>query len=677
MADRIKGITVQIGGDTTGLKSALSGVNKEIKTTQSQLNDVEKLLKLDPTNTTLLTQKQELLGKAIGETKDKLTSLKDAQKQLDDKIASGVDVDQSQYDGLSREIIATEQSLKKLETAAESSNVTLQQVAATADKVASGASNVAAATSKLSTAAAGGLAAIGTLAYKSVTAADDLNTLAKQTGFTTDELQKMEYASDIVDVSVDSITSAATKMKKNMTSTSSDTVAAWNAIGVSVTDSNGNLRDSTEVFYEALQGLSEVGNETERDTLAMTLFGKGADELAGIIDDGGQALKDYGQQAEDTGVILDQDTLDSLNDINDQIDTFKANAAGSLSKAGAAAAETLAPALEKVVGFLTDVLNAIAGLDEGQMTAIATVLLVIAAISPVAGLISGISTVVGALTGTIGTVSAAIGIFTGAATEGSAAATALAGVMTFMTSPIFLVVAAITALIVIINLFGDQFQEVLQGADDFLTGIFETDFTEIFGPGLGDIINGFLAGFKSVWDSVKNILDGVIDIVRGVFTGDWSRAWNGVKELFSGVFGSLLAIAKAPLNGIIGLLNAAISGINLLIDGINTIGFDMPDWLGGGSFHPNIGHIGKIPYLANGGVLSQGSAVVGEAGPELLTMSGSKAVVQPLSGNTTNTNLGGVNISVYGAPGQDVHELASIVMDEMQAATDRRGAVFA
>lgn len=649
MADRIKGITVQIGGDTTGLKSALSGVNKEIKTTQSQLNDVEKLLKLDPTNTTLLTQKQELLGKAIGKTKDTLTSLKDAQKQLDDKIASGVDVDQSQYDGLSREIIATEQSLKKLETAAESSNVTLQQVAATADKVASGASNVAAATSKLSTAAAGGLAAIGTLAYKSVTAADDLNTLAKQTGFTTDELQKMEYASDIVDVSVDSITSAATKMKKNMTSTSSDTVAAWNAIGVSVTDSNGNLRDSTEVFYEALQGLSEVGNETERDTLAMTLFGKGADELAGIIDDGGQALKDYGQQAEDTGVILDQDTLDSLNDINDQIDTFKANADGSLSKAGAAAAETLAPALEKVVGFLTDVLNAIAGLDEGQMTAIATVLLVIAAISPVAGLISGISTVVGAL----------------------------AGVMTFMTSPIFLVVAAITALIVIINLFGDQFQEVLQGADDFLTGIFETDFTEIFGPGLGDIINGFLAGFKSVWDSVKNILDGVIDIVRGVFTGDWSRAWDGVKELFSGVFGSLLAIAKAPLNGIIGLLNAAISGINLLIDGFNTIGFDMPDWLGGGSFHPNIGHIGKIPYLANGGVLSQGSAVVGEAGPELLTMSGSKAVVQPLSGNTTNTNLGGVNISVYGAPGQDVHELASIVMDEMQAATDRRGAVFA
>ena len=649
MADRIKGITVQIGGDTTGLKSALSGVNKEIKTTQSQLNDVEKLLKLDPTNTTLLTQKQELLGKAIGKTKDTLTSLKDAQKQLDDKIASGVDVDQSQYDGLSREIIATEQSLKKLETAAESSNVTLQQVAATADKVASGASNVAAATSKLSTAAAGGLAAIGTLAYKSVTAADDLNTLAKQTGFTTDELQKMEYASDIVDVSVDSITSAAAKMKKNMTSTSSDTVAAWNAIGVSVTDSNGNLRDSTEVFYEALQGLSEVGNETERDTLAMTLFGKGADELAGIIDDGGQALKDYGQQAEDTGVILDQDTLDSLNDINDQIDTFKANADGSLSKAGAAAAETLAPALEKVVGFLTDVLNAIAGLDEGQMTAIATVLLVIAAISPVAGLISGISTVVGAL----------------------------AGVMTFMTSPIFLVVAAITALIVIINLFGDQFQEVLQGADDFLTGIFETDFTEIFGPGLGDIINGFLAGFKSVWDSVKNILDGVIDIVRGVFTGDWSRAWDGVKELFSGVFGSLLAIAKAPLNGIIGLLNAAISGINLLIDGFNTIGFDMPDWLGGGSFHPNIGHIGKIPYLANGGVLSQGSAVVGEAGPELLTMSGSKAVVQPLSGNTTNTNLGGVNISVYGAPGQDVHELASIVMDEMQAATDRRGAVFA
>lgn len=83
MADRVKGITVEIGGDTTGLSKALSGVNKEIKNTQAQLKDVNKLLKLDPTNTTLLEQKQKLLKQAVSETKDKLTQLKSVQDQMD------------------------------------------------------------------------------------------------------------------------------------------------------------------------------------------------------------------------------------------------------------------------------------------------------------------------------------------------------------------------------------------------------------------------------------------------------------------------------------------------------------------------------------------------------------------------------------------------------------------
>ncbi len=86
MADRIKGITVEIGGDTTGLSKALSGVNKEIKSTQTQLKDVNKLLKLDPTNTTLLQQKQQLLKTAISETKDKLTQLKSVQDQMDEGL---------------------------------------------------------------------------------------------------------------------------------------------------------------------------------------------------------------------------------------------------------------------------------------------------------------------------------------------------------------------------------------------------------------------------------------------------------------------------------------------------------------------------------------------------------------------------------------------------------------
>jgi phage-related minor tail protein len=112
MADRIKGITVEIGGDTTGLSKALSGVNKEIRNTQSQLTDVNRLLKLDPTNSELLSQKQKLLSQAVGETKEKLTQLKSVQDQMDAGLKNG-SVTQEQYDAWQREIIATEQELKR------------------------------------------------------------------------------------------------------------------------------------------------------------------------------------------------------------------------------------------------------------------------------------------------------------------------------------------------------------------------------------------------------------------------------------------------------------------------------------------------------------------------------------------------------------------------------------
>ena len=151
------------------------------------------------------------------------------------------------------------------------------------------------------TAVATGLSA---LTLKSALAADDLNTLAKQSGFSTADIQKWQYASDLIDVSIDDIVKSAGKMKKNMISTSSTTVDAWNRLGIKVKDSNGQLRNSTTVFYETLTALSKVQNETERDTLAMTLFGKGADSLAGIIDDGGAALQELAGKAEKAGVIL-------------------------------------------------------------------------------------------------------------------------------------------------------------------------------------------------------------------------------------------------------------------------------------------------------------------------------------------------------------------------------------
>lgn len=134
MAGRIQGITVEIGGDTTKLQTALKGVNTEIRNTQSQLRDVDKLLKLDPGNTELLAQKHRLLGDAVKETKEKLETLKTAAEQADQALKDGT-ISQEQYDGLQREIAETEAKLKSLEEQAKSSATALQEIAAKGEKL--------------------------------------------------------------------------------------------------------------------------------------------------------------------------------------------------------------------------------------------------------------------------------------------------------------------------------------------------------------------------------------------------------------------------------------------------------------------------------------------------------------------------------------------------------------
>ena len=122
----IRGLTIEIGGDTTGLQKSLKNVNTEIKTTQAQLKDINNLLKLDPTNTELLQQKQKALADEISSTKEKLEALKTAEQQAQQQFAEGK-ISQQQYDALKREIIATEESLKSLETEAKNAPTQMQQ----------------------------------------------------------------------------------------------------------------------------------------------------------------------------------------------------------------------------------------------------------------------------------------------------------------------------------------------------------------------------------------------------------------------------------------------------------------------------------------------------------------------------------------------------------------------
>lgn len=194
MAGRIKGITVEIGGDTTGLEKALRGVNSSIKTTQSQLKDVNKLLKLDPSNTELLTQKQKLLKDAISSTKEKLDTLKTAQEQAKAQLENGT-LGQDKYDALQREIVETEQELKRLQEQAIESNAALakiEEVGGKLQKVGGSISNVG---QKLTTGVTLPLAAVGTIGVKSFAEVDKTMQLTNKTmGNTAEQAEALNSA---------------------------------------------------------------------------------------------------------------------------------------------------------------------------------------------------------------------------------------------------------------------------------------------------------------------------------------------------------------------------------------------------------------------------------------------------------------------------------------------------
>lgn len=420
MAGRISGITIEIGGDTTKLQTALKGVDGQLKQTQNALKDINKLLKLNPRNTELLTQKQKNLQQAVKQTKDRLTQLKDAQK--------GVAQGSAEWDALQREIIDTETKLKSLEKELRQfGSVGAQQIAAAGQAMQEFGNKCQDVGNKMKpiSAAAGALAAgMAGLGLKSVQTADDLNTLSKQSGISTDTLQKMQYAADLIDVPFENISGAVTKMKKNMAGSGKP----FEELGVSVTDAEGNMRDAESVFFDTVKALSEIPNEVERDQKAYEIFGKSADELAGIIDDGGEAFRKYGKEAEDLGLILSGDTLDALNETNDTIDKSKAKLKAAAMQLGGTIATGLAPVVEKLSGLVERFIGWLQKLTPEQTNTIMTIALVVAAIAPLLILIGKLSTGIGAIL---------------------KLAPLLVSAFTFLISPIGLIIAGIAALIAI------------------------------------------------------------------------------------------------------------------------------------------------------------------------------------------------------------------------------------
>lgn len=828
MADRIKGITIEIGGDATGLSKALSGVNKEIRDTQSQLKDINRLLKLDPQNVVLLTQKQQALSKAIEDTERKLKALEAAEKQVQQQFAEGK-ISQEQYNalereieetrisleslkktekevqsqlgskksdtgysGLKQEIKETEQRLKELKEAEKQAQdqfakgeISQRQyqdlqteVKKTADElenlkkkaneamtamgnklkdVGNGFKDASRAIAPVSAAAAGvGIAGLkvaadfekGMSEVKAVTGATEQEfeqlrqkaiDLGASTSFSSQEVaaamtemakagwdsqqiingmggvldaaaasgeslgtvstiiadsitgfglassdssrvadlltqaanagtisisdlgETMKYVAPLgqaMGFSIEDVVTAVTAMSQagikgeqagtslraamlNMANPTDEAAAAMDRLGLQVTDENGNFKSLKEILDQMRAGLAGY-TEEEQAAILSTISGKTAySGLQGALNLTQQEYDAVSESMQNSKGVADETAAvmqDNLSGAMEQL-------GGALESLAIVLAENVIPWLTEVVRSATGWIESFSQMDEGTQNFVLGLLAVVAVAAPV---LSAIGSIVGGI-GTLLTWIPKIGpAFTAVKTllTGKVFPAILSGikglgsvvssVVSFIiANPITLIIAAIVALVVLIATKGDEIQAILQKVDDFLQNIFVKDWTEVFGPTLGGIMNGAMQTIKDIWDGIKKIFDGIIDFIRGVFTGDWERAWKGVTEIFEGVFGALEGIAKAPINAIIGLLNGLIGAINWAIDGLNSLSFDVPDWvpgIGGESWGFNIPSIPDIPYLAKGGILSRGSAVVGEAGPELLTLSGGRAIVQPLTG---------------------------------------------
>ena len=269
MASRIQGITVEIGGDTTKLTTALKGVNSEIRNTQSQLRDVEKLLKLDPGNTELLSQKQRLLNEEVQATKEKLEALKTASEQANAALEQGT-ISKDQYDALQREIIATEQALEDLEEQAEQSAVALQKIANAGESLKSAGDKVTDVGKKMSIVSAG-IVAAGTASTK---AALDFE----------DAMAKVSTIADATEVPIDELEKAILDLS-NQTGISSAEIAdnVYNAIsaGQSTGDAVNFVTNSTKL---AKAGFADAGDALDILTTILNAYGMEASEVTNVSD---------------------------------------------------------------------------------------------------------------------------------------------------------------------------------------------------------------------------------------------------------------------------------------------------------------------------------------------------------------------------------------------------------
>ncbi len=362
MASNI-GAKVELAGERE-FRKALSEINTGLRTTASELTLVSAKYSENANSVSALTAKNTALHTKLDQQTGKVKTLKDA---LDNAKREYGETDtrtlkwQRSLNLAEVELIKTEKEIKDNSEALQKAQEDMKKYGLSTDEVTEktsgfggviadlankigihlppqvdksvrslGSQMSAAEKSKMQTAAlaavvVGLVAGFAKLTVETAQAADEILTLAQTTGLTTDQIQELRYAEELLDVSTETITGSMTKMIRNMNNArmgSKQSEEAFNALRIRIKDSNGELRDSEQVFGEVIDKLGRMKNETERDAIAMQLFGRSARELNPLIEAGSGALKEFAKEAHEMGYVMSGNTLESFGALDDAMQRF-------------------------------------------------------------------------------------------------------------------------------------------------------------------------------------------------------------------------------------------------------------------------------------------------------------------------------------------------------------------
>lgn len=661
----IKGITIAFRGDTTQLSSAINQMRGEAKALDKELGYINNSLKFNPKNVDLLKQRLAILKESTSKSKD---DIKDLKKALDEMKSKNIDETNEDYRELQREIIKAEsrqkafnKEIKKL----EASTSTLGQASQKMADFGSAVTKAGESLRGISMVAGAVDVALAGLTVKAGQSADDLNTLAKVTGIGTDQLQKYKLSADLMDVSVESIAKSQQKLKKNMLGAldgTNEQAQYFEQLGINIQNTDGSLRNASDVFDDTIEALGKMENETERDAIAMALMGKSANELNPLIEDGGETYKKVADIMASNGLdIVNQETLDKANQFNDALDTIKLTGMATLSTVGTQLAGYLAPAMEKIAEVLGKVFGWISQLDPQVLAIIGIVAGVVAILAPLLITIGKIATGISAIMGLMSTLGVSI------------------GALSTTILPIVGIIAGVIAIGVLLYKNWDTIKEKATQLKDWVvekwTSLKNTVVNTVtdlknkiifywnaLKLGVEVIVNAIKTTVGGVWDSIKTKAVGTFNLIKSTAVS----IWNGIKKAITDPIGTAVDFVKTALDKIKGFF----SGLTLELPHIKLPHFKLE-----GSFSlvpPSIPKI-SVDWYKNGGIFTN-PTIFPASGIGVGDAVGGEAVLplKKLWEEMDKRYDSGITINVTASPGMDVNELASLVEAKLISAQKRR-----